>query len=96
MIHRIFTIAFFLVLIGSWEVASRSGLWSPVLLPSPLNVLEYMWQATMDGTLVTSTLVTMKRLLLGYGIGQAMAAAFSSDLYRVPFVVGRDVYATAR
>jgi NitT/TauT family transport system permease protein len=69
MIHRIFTIAFFLILIGSWEIASRSGLWSPVLLPSPLNVLEYMWQATMDGTLVTSTLVTMKRLLLGYGIG---------------------------
>ena len=69
MIHRIFTVAFFLVLLVSWEVASRSGLWSPVLLPSPLNVLEYMWQATMDGTLVTSTMVTMKRLLLGYGIG---------------------------
>jgi putative ABC transport system permease protein len=24
-----------------------------------------------------------------------MVAAFSSDLYRVPFVIGRDVYATA-
>jgi putative ABC transport system permease protein len=33
--------------------------------------------------------------LIGYGIGHAMVAAFSSDLYRVPFVVGRDVYATA-
>ncbi|MEH6738551.1 MAG: ABC transporter permease [Sulfitobacter sp.] len=31
----------------------------------------------------------------GYGIGAAMVAAFSSDLYRVPFVVGYDVYATA-
>ena len=33
--------------------------------------------------------------LIGYGIGQVMVAAFSSDLYRVPFVLGRDVYATA-
>lgn len=33
--------------------------------------------------------------LIGYGIAAAMAAAFSSDLYRVPFVVQRDVYATA-
>ena len=33
--------------------------------------------------------------LLGYGIGLAMVAAFSSDLYRVPFVMGREVFATA-
>lgn len=33
--------------------------------------------------------------LIGYGIASAMAAAFSSDLYRVPFVVQRDVYAIA-
>ncbi|PYF06154.1 putative ABC transport system permease protein [Rhodobacter viridis] len=33
--------------------------------------------------------------LIGHGIGRAMAAAFSSDLYRVPFVMGREVYATA-
>jgi putative ABC transport system permease protein len=32
---------------------------------------------------------------IGYGIGRAMVAAFSSDLYRVPFVMGREVYATA-
>ncbi len=33
--------------------------------------------------------------LLGHLIGRAMVAAFSSDLYRVPFVMGREVYATA-
>lgn len=33
--------------------------------------------------------------LIGYGIGLAMVAAFSSDLYRVPFVIEREVYATA-
>ena len=33
--------------------------------------------------------------LIGHGIGRAMVAAFSSDLYRVPFVMGREVYAIA-
>lgn len=33
--------------------------------------------------------------LIGHGFGLAMVAAFSSDLYRVPFVMGREVYATA-
>lgn len=33
--------------------------------------------------------------LIGHGIGLAMVAAFSSDLYRVPFIMGREVYATA-
>jgi len=69
MIRTISSTAFFLVLLLSWEVASRTGLYSPVLLPSPLNVFEYLWQSGMDGTLWTATLVTMKRLLLGYGIG---------------------------
>jgi putative ABC transport system permease protein len=33
--------------------------------------------------------------LVGHAIAQAMVGAFSSDLFRVPFVVGREVYATA-
>lgn len=33
--------------------------------------------------------------LIGYGIALAMVAAFSSDLYRVPMIIGREVYATA-
>ncbi|WP_108260514.1 inositol monophosphatase family protein [Mangrovicoccus ximenensis] len=33
--------------------------------------------------------------LIGHGMAAAMAAAFSSDLYRVPFVVGREVHAIA-
>jgi NitT/TauT family transport system permease protein len=69
MIRAASSLAFFLVLLVSWEVVSRSGFYSPVLLPSPLNVLEYLWQSARDGTLWSATLVTMQRLLLGYGIG---------------------------
>jgi putative ABC transport system permease protein len=33
--------------------------------------------------------------LIGHGIALTMVAAFSSDLYRVPMVIGREVYAAA-
>ena len=33
--------------------------------------------------------------LIGYSIALAMVAAFSSDIYRVPLVMGREVFATA-
>jgi len=32
---------------------------------------------------------------IGYGLSVAMVSAFSTDLYRVPFVIGREVFATA-
>jgi putative ABC transport system permease protein len=33
--------------------------------------------------------------IMGYGIGWAMVRAFSSELYQVPFFIGREVYAYA-
>ena len=62
-------IAVFLALAAVWELAVRSGRWSPVLLPSPISVAEYVWAALLDGTLLEATLVTLKRLLLGYAVG---------------------------
>ena len=60
---------FFAMLIGLWEIAVRSGRWSVVLLPSPIFVAEYIWGALLDGTLIESTWVTLKRLFIGYAAG---------------------------
>jgi len=40
-----------------------------VLLPSPRDVFDYLVDAGRDGTLAEATLVTLKRLLVGYAIG---------------------------
>jgi len=40
-------------------------------LPAPLEVARYLKGAALDGTLWTSTAVTMKRLIIGYLIGLA-------------------------
>jgi NitT/TauT family transport system permease protein len=60
---------FFAALIAVWDLAVRSGRWSAVILPSPVYVAEYIWSALLDGTLLESTWVTMKRLLIGYVAG---------------------------
>jgi NitT/TauT family transport system permease protein len=63
---------FFAALISLWQLMVLSGRWSPMLLPPPLSVAEYLWCALKDGSLVEATAVTMRRLLVGYLIGVAM------------------------
>jgi ABC-type nitrate/sulfonate/bicarbonate transport system, permease component len=60
---------FFAVLLMIWEALFRAKIWSPVLLPSPRQVAVYLEGAAVDGTLVKATIVTMRRLLIGYIIG---------------------------
>jgi NitT/TauT family transport system permease protein len=63
---------FFAALIAAWHAMAISGRWSPVLLPGPESVGEYLWEALSDGSLADATLVTLRRLLVGYVIGIAI------------------------
>jgi NitT/TauT family transport system permease protein len=64
--------AFFAGLILLWKVATMVMGWSPLLLPPPEAVARYLWDALHDGTLLSASIVTVKRLLLGYFIGVAI------------------------
>lgn len=65
----ILSAVFFIVLIAAWEAACRAGVWSPVLVPAPLDVGKYLWTSLLDGTLLKAGAVTMTRLGIGYVIG---------------------------
>src|SRR5205809_6000619 len=60
---------FFIVPIAIWHFLVKAGIYSPVLLPSPQSVGEYLVGAVRDGTLFEATGVTVRRLLVGYFIG---------------------------
>lgn len=60
---------FFIALVAVWHFAVQARIWSPLLLPSPLSVFDYLRAAAQDGTLWEATLVTLRRLLIGYGLG---------------------------
>ena len=61
--------AFFGGLIILWQLLYDAHIWSPVLVPSPASVANYLRGAAGDGTLGQATLITMRRLLIGYVIG---------------------------
>lgn len=63
---------FFALLILAWQFAFNAKVWSPWLLPSPVQVATYLKSAVEDGTLARATLITMRRLLLGYFFGIAV------------------------
>lgn len=72
MKRAIVIIAFFGALLAIWQLATESGRWSPVLLPPPSAVGEYLLNALRDGTLLDAMRVTLYRLLIGYFIGIAI------------------------
>lgn len=61
--------SFFVALVVTWELCVRARVWPKVLVPSPLSVAEYLGTAAADGTLLSASWVTLKRLLLGYVAG---------------------------
>ncbi|MFA5193126.1 MAG: ABC transporter permease [Verrucomicrobiia bacterium] len=56
-------------MVVAWEALVRAGIWSPVMVPSPLSVVEYIVGAVRDGTLWHAMLVTLRRLVAGYLLG---------------------------
>jgi NitT/TauT family transport system permease protein len=59
-------VLFFVALVGVWELLVRRGVWSPVLVPSPLDVGRYFVDSIKDESLLQASYVTLKRLVLGY------------------------------
>ena len=59
-----------------WWLATASGRWSPVILPSPFYVADYLWTAMRDGSIFDATYVTMQRLLVGYCLGVIIGLPF--------------------
>jgi NitT/TauT family transport system permease protein len=65
----LWSVLVFIALLFIWHLLVLAKIWSVVLLPDPLSVWEYLKTAAEDGTLLQASLVTMRRLLMGYAIG---------------------------
>ena len=67
---------FFVVLIFLWQRLVDAQIWSHVLVPTPLEVAEYLITSSKDGTLWTACYVTIKRLLQGYAFSLFLGIPF--------------------
>ncbi len=78
-------VLFFTFLLFIWEMLVRAGIYSPVLLPSPLLVGEYLLDAARDGSLLAAMLVTLRRLAVGYAIGLGVGLPLGLLTARIKF-----------
>ena len=65
----LFAVLFFIFLLFVWQKLYDVHIWSAVLLPSPGQVANYLKEAAADGTLFHATVITIRRLLIGYAVG---------------------------
>jgi ABC-type nitrate/sulfonate/bicarbonate transport system permease component len=76
---RVFSI---LALALAWELAARSGAFTPYMLPALSAVLERIWNDLFAGDLLTNTAVTLYRTLSGFLIGAAAGVALGMGISR--------------
>lgn len=77
---------FFVALLTIWHLLVLAKIKSPVLLPDPMTVWNYLQHAVRDGTLFQAILVTMRRLLTGYFLGIIAALPLGLLTARFKFV----------
>ncbi|MCW5934059.1 MAG: ABC transporter permease [Fimbriimonadia bacterium] len=65
-------IIFVVGLLLLWQLIAMSGLWNKTLFPGPLQVIQRLSAMVSDGSIFIATLVSLKRVLLGYGMALAV------------------------
>ncbi len=81
-----------LVVLGALWQAYATWVSNPLLFPTLTETLDALWEAIVRGPLVERTLTSMQVLLMGYGIGLALAAVFTT--LAVSTRVGTDLLST--
>ncbi len=59
---------FYTALIAVWVILAKMKVWPPYIFPTPWGVGESLWAGFADHSFWIAIAVSMKRMLLGYGI----------------------------
>jgi NitT/TauT family transport system permease protein len=61
-------ILFYSALIGLWALLAKLRVWPPYIFPTPWGVAETLWAGFADHSFWIAIGVSMRRMLIGYGI----------------------------
>src|SRR4051812_46912657 len=64
--------AFYGLLLGSWQAVAALHLWPPYLFPAPLEVVTALRTGFLDHTFRIAIIVSMRRMLIGYSISAVL------------------------
>ncbi len=79
-------ILFFVFMIGVWAFVAQRQIWEPTLFPPPSKVAETLLGLVRDGTLLNATIVSLRRVFIGYGISMAIGLPLGVLLARIEWV----------
>lgn len=78
-------IIFYAALLGAWAVVAKLKIWPPYIFPAPENVLQALWAGFADHSFWIGIGISMKRMLLGYGLsvvlGMVLGLAVASNKF---------------
>jgi NitT/TauT family transport system permease protein len=76
-------VIFYSVLLGLWVLLAKLRIWPPYLFPAPWAVASALWAGIQDHSFLIGIAVTMKRMLIGYGVsvvlGMVLGLAVASN-----------------
>jgi NitT/TauT family transport system permease protein len=61
-------VLFYAILVGAWAVLAKMEVWPPFIFPSPWGVGDALWAGFKDHSFWIAIAVSMKRMVIGYGI----------------------------
>ena len=79
-------ILFFGILIILWEVVARLEIWPSYIFPSFSSVLTSVWTGFADGSYIRAILISLRRLVMGYGISLLLGITLGLFVGRIPLV----------
>jgi NitT/TauT family transport system permease protein len=65
-------VIFYAAVIGAWAAVARLHIWPPYLFPAPKGVAESLWAGFADHSFWIAIAVSMKRMVIGYGVSVAI------------------------
>ena len=65
-------LVFAALLLAGWETSVRVWLPGSPFVPTPTAILGWFWEALLDGSLAEATLVTLRRLSIGFALGAVL------------------------
>src|SRR5437870_5474698 len=77
---------FYAVLIGAWGLLAKLKVWPPYLFPTPWGVGEAMWAGFADHSFWIAIGVSMRLMLLGYGLSVALGIALGMSVASSKFL----------
>lgn len=83
MIRRV---VFYTALLALWQLLAQSGLWPIYLFPGPIEVAQALIGGLQSGLYVQGALVSLLRLLIGYGLSLVIGVVLGALIARNKFV----------